>query len=323
MTFPADDIFLGPRSWGRLFGYEGIIWHTTEYGGTDRDTALRCARDQARRTADGGWAQPGSYNIIIYDKNSTGGKGGALLTVPYLEASGGINPASKYWAPKPFLKSSLPSRAYLNPTMYHLQVAFSGNRANFDAGKIPPNMVETAIAIKAWWEREIAKKKTVQSGHRDWQTNRSDPGSFLFDRITGVVLPNTAVSTSEELPVWVNTIRPVNPPYWAVLGPDTNIRLSPSLAADQIAWNTKDDAESRILVVAHATGDEDAGSTDWLVYALDVGGLRCVHSKQVIGTKPLVDTGSATRITAMHTKASKLAAVLDSAKALAVDISND
>jgi hypothetical protein len=107
----------------------------------------------------------------------------------------------------------------------------------------------------------------------------------VFDGVLGL-LPNTSVS-EDEMPAWVNAIKPVNPPYRAIIGPDTNIRLSPSLADDQVAWNTKDAAESPIIVAGHVAGEEYAGSTDWLVYALDNGGLRCVHSSQPIRKESL------------------------------------
>lgn len=179
MTFPVDDIYPPPRprSWGARAGHVGIIWHTTEYAGTSRASALACARDQAARGPNGEWLQPGSYNFIVYD-------GGVLLTVPYLEASGGINPASTSWAPQPWLKSLLPAPAFAEPTMHHLQVAFSGRAVDGAANRWPSNMIDTAARIGLWMERSAwGADNLVFSGHADWQSNRSDPGAGVIDRI--------------------------------------------------------------------------------------------------------------------------------------------
>lgn len=179
MTFPTDDIQEGPRSWGRRPSTEGVILHTTEYAGPTRASAETCARDQAKRTPDRGWAQPGSYNFIVYD-------GGVLLTVPYLEASGGINPASAAWAPEryPWLRAMLGAAAYGDPTMHHLQIAFSGKAAQLAAGKYPANMIDSAARLLVWAEdADWADDNLVVSGHCHWQTNRSDPGAGVIDMV--------------------------------------------------------------------------------------------------------------------------------------------
>lgn len=183
MTFdPVADIAPGvgdpnakhPPTFGTRKGTEGIIWHTTEYGTRDysRTTALRVARDQSN-------GQPGSYNWIIYD-------GGALLCVPYLEASGGVNPASAAWAPErfPWLKQMLSTKAYADPNAYLLNVAFQGDTTELLAGKMPPNMYETAARLTKWVEEQAwATSNLVFSGHLHWQSNRSDPGQPTIDRI--------------------------------------------------------------------------------------------------------------------------------------------
>jgi hypothetical protein len=179
MSFPTDEIVLGPQSFG-LRGSKGecygIIWHTTEAAGTSREDALATVRYQL--------THPGSYNFIIYD-------GGILLTVPYLEASGGTNPASASWAPEryPFLKNQLPREAYLNPNEYQLNVAFSVRTAAFRAGNIPDNMIDTAARLALWVEKqEWSSDLLVHSGHMHWQTNRSDPSEYVLKRIQDRVI---------------------------------------------------------------------------------------------------------------------------------------
>jgi hypothetical protein len=197
VTFPLDDIFpgvgdpaakhpatFGPRmDLGGGVDCAGCIWHTTEYStglvGFSRATAIRCATDQAN-------GQPGSYNFIIYDKNSTGAKGGVLLTVPFREGSGGINPASAAWAPErfPWLKTMLGVKAYSDPTLSHVQIAFSGDTADIAAGRMPDNMLQTAADLATWIQKQPwGKDDLVFSGHLHWQTNRSDPTAALLDRI--------------------------------------------------------------------------------------------------------------------------------------------
>ncbi len=172
MTFvPNADIYLGPATFGARKGTEGIIWHTTEAAGFSRSAAVSTAEWQK--------SNPGSYNWIIYD-------GGLLLTVPYLEASGGVNPASPAWAPEryPWLKQMLSPAAYADPNAYLLNVAFSGRTADILAGKMPPNMYETAARLTKWVEEQAwGKDDQVFSGHLHWQSNRSDPGQPTIDRI--------------------------------------------------------------------------------------------------------------------------------------------
>lgn len=177
MAFPTDDILLGPATFGRRGDLgngvtcAGIIWHTTEASGTSRAHAVGTANWQK--------SNPGSYNFIIYD-------GGILLTVPFLEASGGVNPASPAWAPGrfPWLKSMLPAKAYGDPNKYHLNVAFSGRTADFAAGKMPANMIDTAARLALWVEKQAwGADNLIFSGHMHWQSNRSDPSQRVIDDI--------------------------------------------------------------------------------------------------------------------------------------------
>ena len=169
MAFPTDDIYLGPASFGRRKGTEGIIWHTTEAAGTSRAAAVATAEWQKRN--------PGSYNFIIYDT-------GVLLTVPYLEASGGVNPASVAWDPSryPQLRQELSAAAYADPNAYLLNVAFSGRTAVFRDQGLPLSMEATAKRLIAWAEATFGRPM-VHSGHYMWQTNRSDPSPQVLAAI--------------------------------------------------------------------------------------------------------------------------------------------
>ena len=168
VSFPADDIYLGPQSFGARKGHEGIIWHTTEGSGPSRAAAVATAEWQK--------TNPGSYNFIVYD-------GGILLTVPHLVASGGVNPASSAWAPAPWLKDHLTPAAFADPNAYLMNVAFSGKAADLAAGKYPANMIDTAARLVIWFEDGFGKDNAVMCSHADWQSNRSDPGAGVVDRI--------------------------------------------------------------------------------------------------------------------------------------------
>lgn len=177
MTFPTNDILLGPASFGPRKGTEGIIWHTTEAADASRNSAVQTATWQK--------TNPGSYGWIIYD-------GGLLLTVPYRSASGGVNPASASWAPGrfPFLAANLSPAAYRDPNAFLLNVAFSGKTAVFRDQGMPPNMVETAVALTRWVEAQTwAADRLAHSGHMHWQSNRSDPSQKVLDLIARLYAP--------------------------------------------------------------------------------------------------------------------------------------
>ena len=169
MTFPTDDLYLGPATFGRRKGTEGFIWHTTEAAGTSRADAIGTAEWQKRN--------PGSYNFIIHDS-------GILLTVPFLEASGGVNPFSASWAPYryPALQRELSPAAFADPNAYLLNVAFSGKTAVFRDQGMPQSMVDTARSLVEWAEGQWGPM--FHCGHFQWQTNRSDPSQRVLDLIT-------------------------------------------------------------------------------------------------------------------------------------------
>lgn len=195
------EIVLGPRSWGRRPSTAGVILHTTEYPTAGRADALRCIQDQSRRTPTGGWAQPGSYNYVIHDA-------GHFLAVPFLEASGGLNPGSDAWAPGrfPWLRELLPAAAYADPTMHHIQIAFSGRTVDLlhalAIGRgYARAMVDTAARIIVWAEREAwGADNLVVSGHLHWQTNRSDPGAAILDAVVARAIELSQPTTPPPAP---------------------------------------------------------------------------------------------------------------------------
>jgi hypothetical protein len=178
-VFPVDHVELGPRAWGQRKGTRGIVFHTTEAAGRDLAAARATARWQAERTPTGGWRNPGSYNFIIATD-------GVLLTVPYLETAGGLNPASPYWAPGrfPWLRELLGERAYADPNAYLVNVAFSGRTAHFERDGWPASMIEAAARLVVWIEAAAwGRDNLALVRHADFQTNRSDPGTTLIPAV--------------------------------------------------------------------------------------------------------------------------------------------
>ena len=194
MAFPLDDQLLGAPAYGRRRGTEGIVWHTTEGADTSRNAAVATARWQATPGAT-----TGSYNWIVFD-------GGLLLTVPYLDASGGLaTGVQPYWQPDrfPFLKANLSLSAYADPNAFLLNVSFSGKAAEFAAGNMPQNMVDTAVALTRWVEaQDWSSRPLVHSGHMHWQTNRSDPSQTVLDAIARAYGDDMAIFTRPVREQW-------------------------------------------------------------------------------------------------------------------------
>lgn len=188
MTFPLDDILLGPAAFDRLHRLDMVIGHTGEEPGFTRAYAVATARWQL--------TNPGSYNFRIYDRASD--PRGVMLNVPYLEASGGINPSSSFWAPEryPWLREALAASGpcpvagcpgpYRNPTMHAGQISFVGRRADLDAGKAPANYLPDARALIAWYERHPLRgpARLVVLMHGHLQSNRSDWGTWMQSQLT-------------------------------------------------------------------------------------------------------------------------------------------
>lgn len=166
--FPTYEVQLGAASFGRRRGTEGVVFHTTESVGQDMAAARATARWQE--------TNPGSYNFII-------AVDGTLLSVPYLEAAGGLNPASRSWAPGrfPWLRQLLSPAAYADPNAYLVNVAFAGRAADFERAGWPVSMVDQAARLVRWVEAaEWGADNAILSRHADWQSNRSDPGTRLI-----------------------------------------------------------------------------------------------------------------------------------------------
>lgn len=177
MAFPTDEIVLGPRAYGMRKGTAGAVLHTTEGAGPTRQNAL----DTVKMQSFGGslYAGGGSYHFMIYD-------GGVLLTVPYLESAGSLtgkrtNPP---WAPKPWVSDFLTPTQLYDANAYLVAICFSGKAAELAAGNYPDNMIDTAARLILWIEKQSwAPDNLPVFGHSDFQSNKSDPGPGVVDRV--------------------------------------------------------------------------------------------------------------------------------------------
>jgi hypothetical protein len=180
VAFPLDEIILGPRAYGLRKGTEMVVLHTTEGAGPTRANALATIKAQS----PGGslYAGGGSYHWVIYD-------GGAILTVPYLESAGSLTanhtpPPNGVWAPKAWVKGVLSAAAEADTNAYIMAICFSGKAADLAAGKYPVNMLDTAARLIRWIEQQTWAPDNINVGaHADFQTNRSDPGAGVVDKV--------------------------------------------------------------------------------------------------------------------------------------------
>lgn len=180
MAFPTDEVVWGPQSYGPRKGTEMVVMHTTEGAGPTRQNAL----DTIRLQSPGGslYAGGGSYHWIIYD-------GGLIQTVGYLDSAGSLTanhtpPPTGVWAPKDWIKAALSDAAEADTNAYVITICFSGKAAALSAGQYPANMIDTAAKLIRWIEQQPWAPDNINvASHSDFQSNRSDPGAGVVDRV--------------------------------------------------------------------------------------------------------------------------------------------
>lgn len=188
MAFPVDEVVWGPQGYGPRKGTELVVLHSTEGAGPTRQNAL----DTIKLQSPGGslYAGGGSYHWIVYD-------GGAILTVGYMDSAGGltsdhtppgvVSPRTGQlgvWAPKDWVKGVLSAAAEADTNAYVVQICFSGKAADLAAGKYPVNMLDTAAKLIRWIEQQPWAPDNINvAAHADFQTNRSDPGAGVVDKV--------------------------------------------------------------------------------------------------------------------------------------------
>ena len=215
--FPLDDIQLGAPAYGRRQSTTGVAFHSTESTGQDLQTAKNTALWQTTP----GNSQGGSYNFLI-------GTDGILLSVPYLEASGGIAPQTNR-VPReryPWIPALIGEAAFADPNAHLVNVALSGRTIDFMNNGYPPEMVDQAARLVVWIEeQDWANDDLGLVGHYHFNSNRTDPGIHFiplvlarYAELTGAppTIPEPPTPTREErLAKEVTELRKTKPAAWA------------------------------------------------------------------------------------------------------------
>lgn len=163
----------GPRSDGLVTGH---TWENEAHALTVAD-ALSGLKWQD------GDDVPGSYNDVICID-------GIVSSVPPHHASGGINPGSKFWSPKPWLYDVMSPEMVNNPNYFTRNIVFLGRRASHDANGWPPSMIDNFVTVVLEEEQRIGRR-VVLTQHGDFQSNRSDAGAIAHGLIQQRYLERT------------------------------------------------------------------------------------------------------------------------------------
>lgn len=139
----------------------------------------------------------GSYNRIVCSD-------GILSTVPDDHASGGVNPSSAYFKPRPWLYDLLPAEEVNNPNYFGQNVAVMGQVAVFNRDGWPAWAIDGLARCIIDEEQRIGRGVVV-ADHDSFQTNRDDIGpaamQLVMDRYAELTaeaqLPDTAAPAPE------------------------------------------------------------------------------------------------------------------------------
>ena len=219
MSFPLDDIVLGPRAYGQRKGTEAVVLHTTEGSGITRDAALGIIRMQS--VGGSLYSGGGSYHFLIHET-------GVILTVPYLESAGSLTanhtpPPTGVWKPSDKALRMLSAAAQADTNAYVVAVCFQAKAADLalalqNGRSWARNMVDTAARVIRWIEQQPwAPDDIPVLDHADFQTNRTDPGAGVNAAVltryaelfaTPTPAPNPAVTVYAGQPTAFGTRYP-------------------------------------------------------------------------------------------------------------------
>lgn len=177
---------LGAPLYGPLRAFYGHAWHSTE-GAPGLAGALATARWQATPGNTSG----GSYLGILTCDPWPDGPTVLVATAPLDGghprdvAVGGIstNRDPAVWRladvddPLTRWPRALPPEAQRDPNAYLRQYALAGYTADFTRDGYPPQLVAAAVELVREDERRHPGIDPVQTMHREWQHDRTDPGA--------------------------------------------------------------------------------------------------------------------------------------------------
>lgn len=264
----------GPRKGTLLF-----TLHTTENSDPLKNTvrdAIALATWQDRDDT------LGSYNRLICTD-------GVLRTVPDDHASGGVNPGSAYFSPRPWLWTMLPAEAVRDPNAWGPNLSAMGQRAWYDINGWPAAIIDGFA--RSIIEMTPPGVNPVISNHADWQPgNRTDAGNALALVMTrleqleaaGIPTPWTEVPTVST--DWIRTAKPFSGRGRLKAG--AYVYSFPALSAATPRFQLAIDSEVDFTMVWE--GDvEYAGSKLWYGYMRRTGGTSIVPAATVTMLPPV------------------------------------
>lgn len=171
----------------------GVIFHTPENVDPTLAQAIAVAQWQGTPANTSG----GSYHGILGHDSVKFTHSWATCTnpvhwrmvrsVPWNKAAGGVTsnhtPPSQggVWAPDrfPWIKQLVHAGAYADPNKYFHQIAIGGKAAQYVQNGYPLGLL---MAVAEWVKilEDAYGYSSVMTLHRQWQTNRSDPGPENF-----------------------------------------------------------------------------------------------------------------------------------------------
>lgn len=205
MTLPRIEHVPGAPMYGPLRSFTAHTWHTTE-GAAGLAGAIATARWQATAGNTSG----GSYHGIL----ALDPAGAAVLVVtapleeawPADRAVGGVHRGSSAWRPSGRVLN-LPAAVLADPNAHLRQYALAGRTADFIRDGYPPALVAAAAAMVREDERRHPGIDPWQTGHYEYQANRSDPGpEWIPELLTayraGAPLPAPPADLSALVELW-------------------------------------------------------------------------------------------------------------------------
>lgn len=217
---------LGAPTFGQLKAFYGHAWHWTAGG-----VGLEGAKVTARWQAGAGNTQRGSYHGILTCDPWPNGDPVLVATVPLASghpadlAVGGISTErGAAWRlnnpSDPTPARRLPIAAQQDPNAYLRQYAIAGGPADVAAG-YPAGLIRGAVELIRLDEARHAGIDPIQTGHRDWQLDKADPGAtfvrLVLDAYAEAQAP-TYATREERLEAEVIGLREAHPlaaAYWA------------------------------------------------------------------------------------------------------------
>jgi hypothetical protein len=260
----------GPRGYGMATG------HTWEgpYNALTVEDGMALLRWQDED------ANLGSYNRVC-------AVDGVISAVPDDHASGGINPASSFWAPKAWLREFLSPEEIANPNYFTLNVVALGRRSWFDANGWPDGIIDGMA--RSWIDEERRTGiRIVWTGHSDFQSNRSDCGAIA----TALVKQRYAELTGQA-PMEIDmSFLDLGVSAWYVnrqvlVRAGASVRASPSYTAEDPAANIIRvlAADEQMQLLARRSGTALDGSSRWYAVVNGTGKTPnhgWVHSSDVL-----------------------------------------